>query len=97
MSQLIFDLLFVMDIVLMFFTSTITKKGQETYDSITIRNQYLQSRRFILDLLSCFGIQFFVQIHRTLQFFGFFKMTRVLNVQKMIANSTFDTNTKAIL
>lgn len=95
--QLIFDILFILDIILMFFTSTITKKGQETYDPIIIRNEYLKTQRFLFDLGSILGIQLFTQYNRIFQFCGFFKMTRIFRIQKMIANSSFNNDMKAVL
>lgn len=94
-GQLIFDILFVMDIGLMFITSTITKKGYETKDSVVIRNEYIKTRRFAFDVGSVLSIQLFTQRNRIFQFFGLFKMTRITRIQSMIAKSSFDNDTKA--
>ena len=80
----------------MFFTRTITKKGYETYDSNVIMQEYINTQRFYFDLGSLLGIQLFTQYNRVLKFCGFFKITRILRIQRMIANSTFGTSIKAI-
>ena len=81
----------------MFFTSTITKKGYETFDSVIIRNEYVKTNRFYFDLGSIIGIQVFALHLPFLRFCGFFKMTRIARIQSMIAGTTLDVYSKTML
>lgn len=51
-----FDLLFIVDIVISFFTSYMSNKGQEIFDSVEIRRNYMGTSMFLTDMLACFGI-----------------------------------------
>ena len=51
----IIDFIFFIDIVLMFFTSCINRRGKETFDSYEIAVSYMTTRRFCTDALSLLG------------------------------------------
>lgn len=53
--NIIFDVLFFLDFIFMFFSSVIFPDGRESFDSHEICWSYLQMNRFILDSLSLLG------------------------------------------
>ena len=91
------DLAFVIDIILMFFTSVLTKHGKETFDSVEIRKNYTSKFRFYADLLSVLGSGIFSQINKFFSLFGLFKVIRVFRIGPMIAKSNIDEYTKTFL
>ena len=62
----IVDFVFIVDIILSFFTTIINKKGVESYDSKEIALNYTEQFRFYADILSCLGASFFVKISKNL-------------------------------
>ena len=91
------DIVFLVDIVLMFLTSTINERGKPLFDSRHIAAQYTKTFRFYLDFLSLFGAGVFESIHPYFKLFGFFKMFRVFRISKMIQECTANETTKALL
>ena len=57
--DLLIDIVFVIDIFLMFITSVISNKGKETFDQSIIAKQYTGRIRFYADLLSLLGAGIF--------------------------------------
>lgn len=49
------DLMFLVDMILMFFTSFVTKSGVEEWDSKQVALKYVKSFRFVADFLSLLG------------------------------------------
>lgn len=73
----IVDVLFVVDIILMFFTSFQNKKGKEINSSLKIAKNYIKTSRFVFDVLSVFGTGLFTLINSKMALFGFFKLARI--------------------
>jgi len=80
----IIDLCFVADITVMFFTSTLDKRGRESKNSELIAHSYTRTLRFYLDLLSVLGAGVFENVNRFFKYFGLFKLTRVFRISNMI-------------
>ena len=59
--DLIVDVIFCFDIILMFLTSYLSKDGEEISDNFRIANQYTSSFRFYTDLFSLLGMNIFAQ------------------------------------
>jgi len=57
--DILIDLVFVADIILMFFTAAVNKRGVETKDANEIKNLYIGTVRFKTDILSIFGADIF--------------------------------------
>lgn len=91
------DLVFVFDIILMFFTSVINKRGLETFDTEEIRKIYTSKFRFYADCLSLLGSGIFQNINKFFSLFGLFKVIRVFRIGPMIAKSNIDERTKGVL
>ena len=91
------DIVFVIDIILMFFTSVINKHGHETFDSVEIRKIYVSKFRFYADVLSVLGSGIFQNINQFFSLFGLFKVIRVFRIGPMIAKSNVDERTKGVL
>ena len=53
--NLLIDFIFLVDIILMFFTSVINFRGRESYDSNLISTLYVSQFRFYTDVLSMLG------------------------------------------
>lgn len=84
--DLVIDLVFVADIILMFFTSIlVVKTGQESFDQRVIAKAYVGTTRFVTDILSILGSQVFTMIHHYFGLFGLFKILRVFRVGSMIS------------
>ena len=86
------DLVFLVDIILGFFTSVIDSYGRETLDSKVIKEVYTSKPRFYADFLSIFGASVFENIHPLFKIFGYFKLIRVLRINNMIASANIETN-----
>jgi len=91
------DLAFVVDIGLMFMTSIMTNKGQESFNQEEISDAYTGTLRFYVDCISLLGADIFSGISRFMSLFGLFKLMRVFRMGQMISNSTAEKTTKATL
>ena len=92
------DIIFVLDIILMFFTSFLNyKTASECKDSSLISSTFRGSFRFYTDFLSIFGASLFSNIHRYFAYFGLFKLFRVKRLGIMIASANVEENTKALM
>ena len=60
--DIMIDICFIIDILLMFITSATNKQGIESKDSVEISNLYTSTIRFKTDILSIFGSDFFVSL-----------------------------------
>ena len=56
------DFVFIFDIILSFFTSTMNNKGVESFDSKEIALDYITQFRFYTDVLSSLGSSFIVNL-----------------------------------
>lgn len=81
------DVLFLIDNILMFFTSFVNKNGVEIFDHSEIFTNYTRKWRFVFDTLSLFGSYFFKEIHPYFKYFQLFKATRIARIGKMISSS----------
>ena len=93
----VIDVVFVVDIVMMFFTSVISKKGVETYDSSIIANQYVTQPRFYADCASILGSGVFTLFNRFFSLFGLFKVMRVFRIGPIISKSNVNKQAKALM
>jgi len=91
------DMMFLGDIILMFFTSIMTKKGFESWNSGEVMTAYMSTSRFYLDCMSLLGSGIFLPISPYFTLFGMLKVGRVFRIGKMITQSTADKETKAVL
>ena len=96
-ADMVIDVLFFVDILLMFFTSTISRDGFETYDSVYIRNTYIKTFRFKIDFLSLFGIRYLQRKNWVFTICSLMKMFRVLRISKMITTANTNIDIKATL
>ena len=79
--DLLVDFIFVLDIILMFFTSLPDKRGKEEWDSRKVAKHYIKSRRFAFDTLSLLGTFVFTEyIDSFFKFFNLLKMIRVTRI-----------------
>jgi hypothetical protein len=69
--------MFLIDNVLMFFTTYEDRHGEEIWDHYSIYHEYTRTYRFVFDSLSLFGMTFFKAIHPAFKYFQLFKATRV--------------------
>lgn len=95
--DIIIDIVFMIDISLMFLTSYIDSKGIEITDSRMIAKHYVDQLRFKIDALAIFGSFVFTDIHHFFNFFGMFKVMRVFRVSTLIAQANVNTTYKAAL
>ena len=91
------DFIFVLDVILMFFTSVINKNGKESYIQSEISEKYMSQNRFKVDIISILGSGVFQSLWKYASLFGLFKMMRVFRIGGMISESTVDEGTKALL
>ena len=95
--DLVVDVIFVIDICLMFISTKINNKGKEIFDPYEIAKLYTSTRRFKFDFLSILGTQVFVNVSHFFKYFGFFKISRVFRLSEMIKRANTDTDKKALL
>lgn len=91
------DIMFIIDIMIMFFTSYRDMRGHEVYSSQPIATEYLTSVSFVLDFLSTLGSGFLEGVIPFNTLFGFFKMTRVRRLSKFVAMLTIHKESKAYI
>lgn len=91
------DIIFLIDIIVMFFTSYLDKKGHECRNSREIANNYISQLRFKVDCLSLIGTDAFAWIHRYAKLFGLFKLMRVFRLGNLINQSNTNKQSKAVL
>lgn len=84
------DLVFMIDISLMFLTSYIDLKGNEIVESGLIAVNYMQQLRFKIDALALFGSFIFTSIHPFFNIFGMFKVMRVFRISTLISRANVD-------
>lgn len=95
--DLLIDIIFLCDVILMFFTSVINFRGRESHDSKLISILYTSQLRFYTDILSLLAVGPIVELYKPLAIFGLLKMLRVFRISKMIATTNLDKNYKAVL
>ena len=95
--DLAIDMVFVIDIALMFFTTRLNSKGKEIAVPYEIAKLYTSTRRFYFDSLSILGTKLFSRLSNVFIYFGFFKISRVFRVSEMINKTNTDKQTKAFL
>lgn len=78
------DILFIVDNILMFFTSFENRQGQEVKDFYKIYLNYTRSWRFVFDSLSLLGLQLFTDINKFFKYFQLLKATRVIRIKRLI-------------
>lgn len=67
--NVVLDLLFLVDNVLMFFTTFENRHGEEIWDHYDIFKEYSRTWRFVFDSLSLLGLTFFKAIHPAFKYF----------------------------
>lgn len=95
--DLMIDIIFFCDIILMFFTSVINFRGRESHDSKLISILYTSQLRFYTDAFSMLAVGPIVELNNYFAIFGLLKMLRVFRLGKMIATTNLDKNYKAVL
>ena len=95
--DVVLDVLFLIDNLLVFITSFRDKMGNEVKDPYQIFKNYTHSWRFVFDTLSLLGMSFFTKFHSSLKQFQLFKATRVVRINSMINKSRQPIQIKGIL
>ena len=85
--ELVTDILFLIDILLMFFTTYRNKKGEEITDHALIRSNYVYSFNFIVDFLSIMGNSLFRMINHNMGLLSEFKIFRIDRLRRYIEES----------
>jgi len=85
-SNSIVDIIFIIDIILMFFTSVVdSNTGEECWDQTHVANKYISTARYKFDILSVFGAQFLSEyVSHRFKYFALFKLTRIFSVSDII-------------
>ena len=89
------DIMFLVDIIRMFFTSYHNKEGKEVFDSYKIAVNYCFTVRFLVDVLAL--LQFFTFMYSRFAIFGFFKLIRVRRLGTFINRLNLTKDMKAYL
>ena len=93
----IVDGLFLVDMIVMFMTSFINKKGAEVLNSHQIAAKYMMSFRFVADFFAVLGTGIVTQYVPALKAFGIFKMVRIMRLGGIIARLNVPEDVKALL
>ena len=94
--NIFFDVLFFLDFLLMFFSSTVLPNGRESFDSHEVCWSYLTMTRFFVDSLSLLGTFPFQKVSG-LRLFTLLKIIRVFRIADIIRKGTMTTDAKAFL
>jgi hypothetical protein len=97
LAETIIDVIFLLDVIFMFFTSFVDHKGTENFFKDEIAMNYITRVRFIVDCLALVGSKPFQDIHRFIALFGLFKVFRVFRIGQMISHSNVEDESKALL
>ena len=89
------DLFFVADIILMFFTSFQDSKGKEQWDSFIVARNYMNTRRFVFDIISILGIKVIESTY--LKWCGFAKMARISRLNTYINSLNIQMSLKTVV
>jgi hypothetical protein len=87
--DILVDVIFVLDIVVMYFTSFQDIYGQEIYESSKVARNYMNTRRFWVDSLSILGIELFTYIDPFFKYFSLFKIARVTRIDVFIKSLSY--------
>ena len=90
------DVVFLVDLILTFFTSRQDKRGYEMKDHYSIFRDYTRTSRFLFDFLALLGMGFFTFISPYFKYFQLFKALRVFRINKMIQQSQTSVDVKAV-
>lgn len=93
----IIDLMFLIDILVMFFTTTTNKHGHRIDTLQGIAKNYISKSRFYFDVLALLGTYPFVALWRNFKYFQLFKILRVFRMSELIAKSNVSMEMKAAL
>jgi hypothetical protein len=84
------DVLFVIDIIVMFFQSYLdTNSGIEVFEPKEVALNYIFSMGFLFDIFSVVGASVFTRLVWWLRPFGYFKMIRVRRLGRFIDRQNF--------
>ena len=83
--DVIIELLFVADIIIMFLSSYMDKMGHEECRIIQIAKNYISMPKFYIDVLSLLGNGIFTNMFAWFQLFGYLKIVRVTRLNAIIA------------
>ena len=78
-------MIYVIDIVLMFFTSVIDNRGKENFDTKLISYRRIYSLKFYTELLSVLGTDIISANNKFLKPFALLKTLRILKLGTMIS------------
>ena len=87
-------MIFLIDLILGFFTSFINHKGKESFDSDEIAAHHTDQPIFYTDLLSIFGNSLFQKINHLFKTLIIFKLFRIFKLNKMITTSNMTVTQK---
>lgn len=93
----VIDFLFVLDMIVMFLTTIINKKGQEIFDDKIVAKNYLKSPRFVADSLALFGNGIFRSFWAPFKLFRIFKTMRIIRIGNFITSLNIPRDSKAVL
>ena len=82
--NLIIDLIYIFDILLMFLTSVIDRRGKENFDPKLIAYRRVFSLKFYRELLSVLGTDIISHNNSYLKPFALLKVLRIFNLGTMI-------------
>lgn len=83
--DMLIDISFLIDIVLVFLTSFANKQGQEIFDPAQIRKHKVYTFTFFTDFMSVMGNTLFQLIHPDIAILGVFKIFRVQRLSTHLA------------
>ena len=93
----IVDFIFIIDMMLMFMTSYLNKRGIEVFNSHSIANKYIMSLRFVADALAILGTGLITAFVPQFKLFGFFKMFRIMRLGTLITKMNVPEHVKALM
>ena len=76
--EIVIDVVFVLDLILMFLTTYQNKRGFEIKSPYKIASNYVRTWRFVFDCLSILGNTLMRKINPMFRYFKLFKASRVL-------------------
>lgn len=95
--DIVVDLIFMVDMMIMFMTSYQDKTGKEIKHSHTIAFHYMKSFRFFCDFMAILGTGFITMYVHEFKIFGIFKLSRVFRLSRMIASLNTHKDIKAMI
>ena len=91
------DVIFIIDVIIMFWTTFSNRKGKEVWNQGEIARNYVTTMRFYTDILAILGGAAITSIFEDFKVLGLFKLSRILRIRAFVKTLNIDVETKTFI